>query len=354
MRLRQSEPGEHSLEGPRRAQQREHDGRTLAAPKTGEHPQRGRTYDTLTARFMSADPVMQAPFWSQGLNRYAYTFNDPINNTDPSGFLIKDDPSTSWLYATHGGIAAGIGAGAGIAGLAGGFDLGGLVTGLFNIAIGVPSLQGLGSQGGRFSGPTGAKAATNTPATTAATQATDLNKGIKAPVQERRAAGPKASGPTEAELEDEFLREFGQDSLPATAPPTLDPDTERIIQTALRPEIQQTARDHLLQLRRWGIDVRIGSAYRSTSEQANLYANRKPGFRVARPGNSAHGAGAGYDIKIYTSQGKYIPYGSEFRYQLAGRAGQDIFGLEWGGTWTPDPDFPHFQLSGWRQLPPWP
>ena len=63
--------------------------------------------------------------------------------------------------------------------------MGGLVTGLFNIAIGVPSLQGLGSQGGRFSGPTGAKAATNTPATTAATQATDLNKGIKAPVQQR-------------------------------------------------------------------------------------------------------------------------------------------------------------------------
>jgi hypothetical protein len=29
---------------------------------------------------------MQAPFWSQGLNRYAYTFNDPVNNTDPSGF----------------------------------------------------------------------------------------------------------------------------------------------------------------------------------------------------------------------------------------------------------------------------
>ena len=118
--------------------------------------------------------------------------NDPINNTDPSGFLIKDDPSTSWLYATPGGIAAGIGAGAGIAGLAGGFDLGGLVTGLFNIAIGVPSLQGLGSQGGRFSGPTGAKAATNTPATTAATQATDLNKGIKAPVQEG-GFGPSAA-----------------------------------------------------------------------------------------------------------------------------------------------------------------
>jgi RHS repeat-associated protein len=47
---------------------------------------KGRLYDPLTARFMSQDPVMQAPFWTQGLNRYSYAFNDPVNNTDPSGF----------------------------------------------------------------------------------------------------------------------------------------------------------------------------------------------------------------------------------------------------------------------------
>jgi len=36
--LRMPEPGEHSLEGPRRAQRSEHDGRTYAAPAPGEHP----------------------------------------------------------------------------------------------------------------------------------------------------------------------------------------------------------------------------------------------------------------------------------------------------------------------------
>ncbi|MGB7213721.1 MAG: RHS repeat-associated core domain-containing protein, partial [Gammaproteobacteria bacterium] len=46
---------------------------------------RGRIYDPMIAQFTSADPITQAPFWSQGLNRYAYAFNDPVNVTDPSG-----------------------------------------------------------------------------------------------------------------------------------------------------------------------------------------------------------------------------------------------------------------------------
>jgi RHS repeat-associated protein len=50
----------------------------------------GRVYDPLAGRFMSQDPVLQAPFWSQGLNRYSYVFNDPINGTDPSGFMSQE------------------------------------------------------------------------------------------------------------------------------------------------------------------------------------------------------------------------------------------------------------------------
>jgi hypothetical protein len=33
---------------------------------------------------------MGATFWSQGLNRYAYAFNDPVNNIDPFGFQAFD------------------------------------------------------------------------------------------------------------------------------------------------------------------------------------------------------------------------------------------------------------------------
>jgi len=48
----------------------------------------GRLYDQSIGQFMSADPVIQAPF-SQGLNRFAYAFNSPLNYTDPSGFSAQ-------------------------------------------------------------------------------------------------------------------------------------------------------------------------------------------------------------------------------------------------------------------------
>ncbi len=157
--------------------------------------------------------------------------------------------------------------------------------------------------------------------------------------------------------EEAFLREFGGSPATPRSRPTLDPETEAVIQTKLRPEIQPIARDHLLQLREWGIDARIpddsASSYRPRSRQAALYANRRPGFRVAPPGSSAHEVGAAYDLHIYTSQGDYIKWGSEFRYQLAGSAGKSL-GLEWGGSWDPRPDYPHYQLDEWRSLPPWP
>src|SRR5688572_8769608 len=52
---------------------------------------KGRVYDPLASRFTTADPIVQAPYWSQGMNRYAYVFNDPINATDPSGFISMSD-----------------------------------------------------------------------------------------------------------------------------------------------------------------------------------------------------------------------------------------------------------------------
>jgi len=46
----------------------------------------GRVYDPAIGRFLSADPVVQAPFNAQSLNRYSYVFNNPLRFTDPSGF----------------------------------------------------------------------------------------------------------------------------------------------------------------------------------------------------------------------------------------------------------------------------
>jgi RHS repeat-associated protein len=45
----------------------------------------GRLYDPLLARFMQADPVVQAPFLMQNYNAYSYALNNPLNATDPDG-----------------------------------------------------------------------------------------------------------------------------------------------------------------------------------------------------------------------------------------------------------------------------
>jgi RHS repeat-associated protein len=48
---------------------------------------KGRVYDPLAGRFTSADPLIQNPFSSQGLNPYSYVFNNPVNYVDPSGLM---------------------------------------------------------------------------------------------------------------------------------------------------------------------------------------------------------------------------------------------------------------------------
>jgi RHS repeat-associated protein len=46
----------------------------------------GRVYDPVIGRFLSADPIIQFPRSTQGLNRYTYVNNNPLSFTDPSGF----------------------------------------------------------------------------------------------------------------------------------------------------------------------------------------------------------------------------------------------------------------------------
>ncbi len=46
----------------------------------------GRVYDPIIGRFLSADPFVQAPSFSQSLNRYSYVMNNPLSLVDPSGF----------------------------------------------------------------------------------------------------------------------------------------------------------------------------------------------------------------------------------------------------------------------------
>lgn len=51
----------------------------------------GRVYDQVVGRFISADPYLQAPGFTQSFNRYSYTFNSPLSYTDPSGYVASVD-----------------------------------------------------------------------------------------------------------------------------------------------------------------------------------------------------------------------------------------------------------------------
>lgn len=55
----------------------------------------GRVYDSRTARFLQADPFVQEPNNPQNFNRFTYLWNNPLNATDPSGYLgVKE---RQWL-----------------------------------------------------------------------------------------------------------------------------------------------------------------------------------------------------------------------------------------------------------------
>ncbi|MEO1248183.1 MAG: RHS repeat-associated core domain-containing protein, partial [Pseudomonadota bacterium] len=55
--------------------------------RTGLIHMNGRVYDPEIGRFLSADPIVQAPDYSQSWNRYAYVMNSPMSYTDPSGYI---------------------------------------------------------------------------------------------------------------------------------------------------------------------------------------------------------------------------------------------------------------------------
>ena len=56
-----------------------------------------RLYDPSIGRFVSPDPYVQAPDFSQNFNRYSYCLNNPLKYTDPSGKFIGIDDLFAFL-----------------------------------------------------------------------------------------------------------------------------------------------------------------------------------------------------------------------------------------------------------------
>jgi RHS repeat-associated protein len=51
----------------------------------------GRVQDAVTGRFMSPDPYVTDPGFTQNFNRYSYVYNNPLSNIDPSGFATDTE-----------------------------------------------------------------------------------------------------------------------------------------------------------------------------------------------------------------------------------------------------------------------
>jgi len=50
----------------------------------------GRLYDPIIARFLSPDPFVQAPTFTQNFNRFSYAWNNPLRFIDPTGYFNQN------------------------------------------------------------------------------------------------------------------------------------------------------------------------------------------------------------------------------------------------------------------------
>jgi len=69
-------------------------------PEFGLINMNGRMYDPIVGRFLSPDPFVQAPDFSQSFNRYSYCLNNPLIYTDPSGELFRQI-AQGFFFATE-------------------------------------------------------------------------------------------------------------------------------------------------------------------------------------------------------------------------------------------------------------
>lgn len=311
---------------------------------------RGRIYDPLAGRFMSQDPVMQAPFCSQGPNRYSYVFNDPVNAADPSGFDICIElGGATDCYTTNTTLPGMSGGGVASDAAEVGGDVGGntaasaasnavspgaasMIAGgvgtIFRLLAGNPfaAQPGYSASGtGNFHGAAGAGKAQS---------------------------GGQGLSPAERQLVDEAAN-LPDLSQPTPVPKTFDPQTEQAIRS-LHPKLQQRARDFIGALQRLGYSARIVEGARSMAAQANDFAYgrtkmspvQRPGcgplgcpVTNARPGSSPHNFGKAFDINPDPAT------------EAAGARIAPLYGLEPGANFKTFVDPPSFRSARLEKFP---
>ena len=96
--------------------------------------------------------------------------------------------------------------------------------------------------------------------------------------------------------------------------------------------------------------MRITDGYRTYAQQDALYLKGRRKIKGegkvtnAKGGESNHNFGLAIDIvPLKKVNGSSIPNWDSKDYPLLGKIGQDMVGLEWGGSWKTIKDNPHFQ-----------
>jgi peptidoglycan L-alanyl-D-glutamate endopeptidase CwlK len=94
-----------------------------------------------------------------------------------------------------------------------------------------------------------------------------------------------------------------------------------------------------------GIDFICTCTRRLQSEQDTLYeqGRAKPGPIVTWTRHSKHITGEAFDIVIMEN-GKPDWNVTNPKWTLAGKIGRTV-GLNWGGSWARQKDFPHFEMA---------
>lgn len=100
-----------------------------------------------------------------------------------------------------------------------------------------------------------------------------------------------------------------------------------------------------------GIDVLTTCTYRSQAEQDQLWAQGRtaPGAKVTWTRTSRHSetingrpASTAWDFVVLVA-GKAVWNAKHPHWAIAGSIAEDL-GLDWGGAWARNKDFPHIQL----------
>lgn len=122
-------------------------------------------------------------------------------------------------------------------------------------------------------------------------------------------------------------------------------NTERLILT-LHADLQPLCREHLAACALHGIRLCVTQGYRSSAEQAALYAKGRtaPGKIVTKapPGYSWHEYRRAYDVAVLDANNHATWPNDPGLWTMIGALGKTL-GLSWGGDFKTITDRPHFE-----------